>query len=246
MSVLSTDLVVYGSTNRPEDDTTTVGGAIVLTARPLDAQFSSAARPEIDSTNAGDTMNVTITGRLADGSVTQEVKALNGTTAVLFDTTFERIQKVVIASAAAGTVTVAQGTGGTVRHTFAPGELAAFIMFINSASDVAQTVRYEKCFWRNNNATNALLTAEVTLTDDPSSVLRIALASATGDTTSAANRLTEPGSISSWADDDVAIAVPGTNLGTTTAIGFWLEMTLAAENAALKSSGTVQLAGFTT
>lgn len=41
MSVVASDLVVYGSANRPNDDTSTAGGAIDTAARPLDQQLTA-------------------------------------------------------------------------------------------------------------------------------------------------------------------------------------------------------------
>lgn len=246
MAILASDLKLNLSANRPTADTGTSGGAISTTSRPLSAQFSAAARPEIDSDNAADTMNVTIVGRNAAGVEISETKALNGTTAVLFDATYERIMRITLASGAAGTVTVAQGTGGTVRHTFAAGELVAAILFQGSASDPSvQTQRYEKTFWRNAHGSLALTAAEVMLTDDPDSRFHAAVAGSVDDTESVADRTTAP-SGETFVDDDVAQTVPGGSVAAGSAIGHWIRQTLSAGASPAKSTLTSQLAGLTT
>src|SRR5688500_3404415 len=108
MPISATDLVLVGSASRPENDTDPSGGDEEPTARPLDSQFAAAAVAALVSTQAGDTMNVTVKGRDAAGNLVQEVKALNGTNEVVTTQSFERIHSVVIASAAAGTVTLKQ------------------------------------------------------------------------------------------------------------------------------------------
>lgn len=235
----------YLSAGHPDDDADASGGAIALTAVPLEAQFSAAARPEIDSDNAGDDAEVTIVGRSASGAVISEMKALNGTSAVLFDATFERIQSISLNGAAAGSVTVAQGTGGTVRHTFIAGETSASIFFRNAVAEVSggdPVLRYEKHFWRNQDATKALLDAEVELTADPTDRFEIALDATQGASTSVANRLAAPGGLT-FVDDGVAQAVPDDDLATETGIGVWVKQTLPAGAAAAKLTFTTQITG---
>lgn len=246
MPISASDLKLYGAASRPEDDTTASGGDEVLTARPLDSQFSATAVAALVSTNVADTMNVTVYGRDAAGNLVQETKALNGTTEVLTTQTFERITKVVIASAAAGTVTLKQGSGGTTRHTFTAGELSAFIMFIGSSSDPSSTkTRYEKLHWSNTHATLDLQSAELKLTADPDSRFEQAVAAAVNDTVSVANRLSAPGGLT-FVDDGVAQSVPGGALAHGAEIGVWIKQTLAAAAVAAKSTFTTQLNGTTT
>lgn len=244
MPVASSDLVLYGAASRPVDDASTVGGAIAATVRFLDAQFSAAARPEIVSTAAGDTMNVTITGRLADGSIVTEVKALNGTTPVLFDATFERLHSVVAASAVAGTVTVKQGTGGTTRHTLAAGETEALMWFRRAVSDSSPVTRHEKGHVRNNHGSLALTAATVRLTADAGDLYRIGIDPSQNSSLSATNRLTAPAGVT-FVDDAVDINVSGTDLGSGDAIGVWAEQTLGADEAPGKNGFSFQIAGQT-
>jgi hypothetical protein len=245
MPIASTDLVLYGSANRPGDDATTTGGAIDTAARPLDTQLT--ANSVIAAVSSGaDTRTLTITGRNPAGAVVQETLTLNGTTEVVGTTTFERIQTLALSAASATlTVTVRQGSGGPTRHTFNPNETAAFIHFRNSASGASATTRYEKSFWRNNHATLTLNSAQVTLTADPDARIRMGLATAKNDTGSVANRLTAPAGIT-FVDDGVAQNVPGGTLEAGSAIGVWFEEALPANDPAHRTTFTTQLAGTTT
>lgn len=246
MPIVAADLVQYLSANRPEDDVSTSGGAIATTARSLDAQFSGAAQPEVVSDNAGDSMNVTIDGRNAAGEFITETNALNGTTPVLFSSTFERILNISIASGPAGTVTVKEGSGGTTRHTFAPGETVAAIFFQQASSDPSSgKTRYEKAFWKNEHGSLSLTSAEVTLITDAAGIYEIAVSDAKDDSESVADRETAP-SGETFVDDDVAAAVPSGNLGSGEAIGVWVKQTLSAGAAPAKTTFETQLSGQTT
>lgn len=246
MPIAATDLKLLGAASRPEDDASTTGGDEVLTSRPLDSQFSAAAVAALISSAGGDTMNVTVYGRDAAGNLVSETKALNGTSEVLTTQSFERITKVVIASTATGTVLLKQGTGGTTRHTFAPGELSAFIMFLNAASDPSSgKTFYEKLHWTNAHASLDLQSAAVKLTADPDSKFEIGVAAAVNDTTTVANRLSAPGGIT-FVDDNVSQSVPGGVLAHGAEVGVWIKMTLGSGAAAAKSTFTLQLDGTTT
>jgi hypothetical protein len=245
MSVLTTDLLLFASANMPTDDTSTSGGARSATSRPTQDQWSANAVAAVVSDGA-DVRTVTITGRLASGVIDTEVLTLNGATEVVGAKTWERILSAV-ASATSGTrtITVRQGSGGATRSTITPNETTRIIGFRNAASGASGKVYYEKYFWRNTNGTNALLTALARLTADPSSKVRIGLAPSKGDSASQTNRLTTPATVT-FVDDNVDQACPGTDLGAGEEIGIYAELTLAANDAALKSSFTIRLAGNTT
>jgi len=245
MAIASTDLKAFGAANMVDADTGTVGGAIDETHKVEFTQFASAAIPYAESDNAGDTMNMTIEGRNAAGEIISETKALNGTTPVGFTTmgSAERILKVTLASAASGTVVVKEGSGGTTRITIEAGITDVTAFFRKSASAGTQQVRYEKFFWLNDHATLSLTSAQVTLTADPASRIRIALEDAVDDTGTSTNRATEPSGIGSWTDDSSAINVPGGSLAAQERIGVWAEQTLPADDPPNKSTFTTQLSG---
>src|SRR4051812_42040991 len=114
MSIISTDLIFYGSASIPTDDVSTSGGAIDTTSRAALTQFSAAAKLALVSDGA-DTRTAAIVGRLADGTIaTEAALALNGATEVLSVNTYERIHSVTLsATSGARTVTLKQGSGGT-------------------------------------------------------------------------------------------------------------------------------------
>ncbi len=243
-SITTAELILYGSANLPTDDVSTTGGAIDATMRPSFTQFTSAAVLSMTS-SAADTRNVTIIGRVADGSYTTETKALNGTTEVLSTNTYERILSVKAASTNANTVTLKQGAGGTTIGTIPANEAGVYAQFINSFSTSSQQVRYEKAFWKNTDATLALLSAQVTLTADPTAITQIGLATSVNDSATVANRLSAPGGVS-FVGLSSAINVPGTNLAAGAAIGMWTSQTLSSNMAAAKTTYTTQLSGQTT
>ncbi len=244
MPIAASDLLLFGAASRPEDDTSTGGGAVDLLSRPEFTDFAANAVAAVISDGAA-TRTVTVSGRLATGVRDTEVLTLNGATEVVGAKTWERILKVV-ASATSGTriISLKQGSGGTVRATIPLNETTAYRMFIDSASATGIVIRYEKGFWRNNHATLSLLSAQVTLTADPAARVRIGLAGSVGDSVTITNRTTAPASIT-FSDDNVALGVPGTNLAAVTNIGMWVELNLPANDPAQKNTFTTKLAGST-
>lgn len=245
MAITSAELKAYGATSRPETDVATpVGGAIDTASRPNLAQFSANAVAYVESDGA-DTRTVTVYGRDAAGALQSDPIVLNATTPVAGAVTFERILRVTLsATDGARTVLVKQGSGGTTRATILPNEDASFGMFIASQSEAGATTRYEKIFWKNTNGSSTLSSAEVTLTADPDSKIQIGIETAVDDTVTITNRESVPAN-PTFVDDDVAQAVPGDELAAGEAIGTWIEFSLGAGAAALKSSFTTQLAGTT-
>lgn len=246
MSILTTDLQILSSANDAAvvDDVSTAGGAVSSVARPTLDQFSANAVASIQSDGA-DTRNVTITGRLATGAVDTETLALNGVTPVLGSKTWERVHSVVAASGdAARTITFKQGSGGTTRATITPNETTRHIDFQRSSSGASGKDYYSKHFWKNAHATLTLSSAQLTLTVDTSSKVKIGNAPSVGDSATVTNRLTAPSSVT-FVDDGVAQSVPGGSLAAGASIGMWTDLTLASNDAALKSSYTTQLSGTT-
>ncbi len=243
MPVISSELVQFLAANHPEDDTSTVGGAIDPAARPLDAELGANSNLEILSDGA-DTRTMTLRYRDAAG-VIQSVgpTALNGTTPVSLGITAERvIEATLSASSGTRTVTLRVAGGGAVQHTFNPNETKAKRLFVKSVSSGAQKVYYEKTFWKNTDGVLSLLNAIMRLTADPTAKIKMGLAAAVDGSTTATNRLTAPGSVS-FVDDNVDQNVPGTNLAAGSAIGCWWEFTLAADEPPIKNSFTSQLRG---
>jgi len=248
-SIVSADLVPFHAVNSAtalDNDASTVGGAIDLLRRPDFTQVTAADTVEVISSSASDTQNCTIEARKADGTVVTETLALTGTTAKIFagNGAIDRMLKVELASNAIGTITVRKSVAGATYRQIPIGERGFNAIFRKGASAVGSTVNYYvKFFWKNTNSTNALLTALVTESADPSATITHGLAASVNDSGTTTNRITAPGGVTFAG---TAAAVPGTDLAATAAIGTWLNMTLSAGAAAIRSTYTSQLAGSTT
>ena len=246
MPITASDLVLYASANMPTDDTSTSGGAVDTTIRPVFNQLTANAQIAVSSDGA-DTRQITIEGRKPDGVYVSETLTLNGTNEVLTTNFYERLLRATLSSTSSDrTVTLKQGSGGSTLATIPPNEKGITALFINSRSDPsAQEVRYEKVFWRNNHSSLTLTSAKITLTADPAGKIKIGVATSKNDSDSVANRKTAPSGIT-FVDDNVEVDVPGTTLESGSSIGVWVQQTLAAGDLPLKSTFTLRLAGAST
>ena len=90
MTILSSDLVFYGSANMPDNDSSTAGGAIATTIKPYFTQMAASDTLGCRSSSGSDTsVTIRITGRLASGSIDYEDFALNGTNRIAGAKTFD-------------------------------------------------------------------------------------------------------------------------------------------------------------
>jgi hypothetical protein len=242
MPIVAADLVKYGSLLRPSDDTSTTGGAIDTLDRPDITQLTANAVIAVISDGA-DTRSVTVQGRNAAGAIISEAITLNGAVEALGSLTFERILTITLsATSATRTVLVRQGAGGATRAQIGINETTRTSLFRQSASEATIAIRYEKTFWKNNHATLTLNSAQVRLTVDPDSRIRIGLATSINDTGQIANRKTAPGGVT-FVDDNVFQAVPGGVLTAGDRIGVWWEQNLPANDGAHRTSATDELSG---
>ena len=243
MAIATTDLVLFASANTPENDTDTAGGNIDLLRRLDFTQLAANDDVEAISTSASDTQSATLTGRSTAGAVVSETKTLTGTTAAIFSVigVIERVLKFELATAAVGTITVRRSVAGATIRDVPVAERGYELFFYDAASEAAITNRYQKACYKNIHATLTLNNAQVALTADPSAVITFALETAKNATTTSANRKTAPAAVSAF--DDAAKSVAGTTLEAGSFIGCWLNMTLAADNAPLRSTFTLQLSG---
>jgi hypothetical protein len=241
MPIVAADLVKYGSLNRPSDDTATTGGAIDTTDRPDITQLTANSVIAVVS-SASDSRLVTVQGRNASGAIVSEGISLTSTTEAVGSTVFERILTISVPSANANTVTVRQGAGGATRAIILPNETSRTSLFRQSASEAGIAIRYEKTFWKNNHASLTLNSAQVRLTVDPDSRIRIGLATTINDTQQVTNRKTAPAGVT-FVDDNVLQSVPGSALNAADRIGVWWEQNLPASDAAHRTSATDELSG---
>lgn len=207
---------------------------------------------EVVSSSASDTTpTVTVRCRNAAGSIVTQTVTLTGTTAVALsgNGTVERILKVELSAAAVGTVTVRNSGAGTTWGTVPIGERGFSAIFREGSSSTSSTITYyAKFFWKNTNATNALLGASVSESADPTGLVDHGLETSVGGSNTATNRQTAPGTTTAFASTAVTLATAtGTaDLGATLAIGVWLRLSLAQNNAAIRSTYTSALSGSTT
>jgi hypothetical protein len=112
MSVVVSDLVIYGSANMPDVDGATVGGAVAFSKRLAFSDISPNGLLDYVSSSSSDTaVVITVSGLDASGVATSENKTLTGQTPVNGAQTFERILKAV----ASGTTAV--GDVAAISHT---------------------------------------------------------------------------------------------------------------------------------
>jgi hypothetical protein len=247
VSVAASDLVAYHAATQSDQDGITVGGAIDALRRPDFTQMGANDTITAQSSSSGDTtQTVTVTARNAAGSVVAETKTLTGTSPITFSvlSTVERILQVELSATCAGTVTINRTTGPTLVRTIPIGERGFSMIFRKTSSSTGGTINYyAKFFWKNTNSTNALLGAAVTESADPSGTITHGLAASVNDSGTTTNRQTAPGGVTFA---NTSASVPGTDLANTAAIGVWLDMTLAINNAPIRSTYTSQIAGSTT
>lgn len=236
MAVAASDIVIYGSANMPEDNSGTAGGAIdttVLVVPDSASLFNSLNDTiEIVSSNAGDTtQTLTVTGRNAAGSIITENIGANGTTVANGATTFDRILKLELSAACAGTLTVRKATGDTTIVAIPAGVETVRRPFYAATADVSggsERKFSEKVFVKNTHGTLAALGMAISESADPSSKIDFAIEDAQNDTGTIANRLATPTEITGDGFSSSSKTIPSDDLGPGDAIGVWLRLTLAA------------------
>ena len=79
MSVLPSDIVVYGSANMPETDGATIGGAVDFTRRVAFYDITPAGSVDVISSSLSDTATrIACSGRDSTGVVLSQTLILNG------------------------------------------------------------------------------------------------------------------------------------------------------------------------
>lgn len=251
MPIVSGDLKCYASANMPENEIGVSGGAIDLTTVILSFPMGAepvATQPKLQSANTGDTMNITVYGRTPAGELISEVKALTGTSVTTALTnTYERILRMVAASAPAGNVSVLMNNGTTVIAVLPAGKIGSRTLFYDAVSETSEVFRYEKIYWRNEHATLTLNAAVLRITADPSEDANhdMQVGVETGASQSTGNRKTAPSSPSTvtFVDENIDIVI--TSLAASASKGLWGRQRLGGNASANKSSFTTELAGTT-
>lgn len=253
MSVVASDLIIYGAANIAEADGETQGGAIDTSVRYVFDDSSLVTDNDtfdvVSDASGDNTQTVTITGRNSEGSIVTEDFELDGTTPVVGATTFAKIMRVVCDAAHTGDITITENSGSQTLLTMEAGVNETRIPFYNVSADAAGGSSrdfYEKVFVKNTNGSNALLSATISEGADPSSNITFDLEDAVDDTNQVATRINSAPSGMLGSFDSSSKNVPGTDLASGSAIGVWLKLTLAAGAAAADSTYTITVEGSTT
>lgn len=122
MTVVRSDVRVYGSANMPDGDGATTGGAVSFSKKPSFSDLLANGTVNYVSSASGDTtQTIALTGRDASGVLQTENKTFNGVTVVTGTQTFERLMKGIITGTAAGDLAVISNTKVISAHTAQAG-----------------------------------------------------------------------------------------------------------------------------
>src|ERR1700724_1820814 len=112
MSVLPSDIVVYGAANMPEVDGAITGGSVDFTRRVAFYDISPAGNVDVISSSPSDTATkITYYGRDSTGVIQNQTLSLNGQTWVTGSQSLERLLYAALSGATAnGPVTNPGGT----------------------------------------------------------------------------------------------------------------------------------------
>lgn len=254
MPIVASDIVAYGSTTMPDDDTPTgIGGAKDTTKKVTFTDISANDTVEILSSNAGDTtQTVTVYGRNTAGEIVSEAETLAGTTPQTTTQSFERILKITMSASAVGTVTIRKQSDDVTIATLEPGLTEIRRPFYNAAAEAsggAARDYYEKIFLQNDNGSLTLTQATIEEFADPSANISFDLeASLDGsDTNGAGNRQTHSGDGTTYTFDSTEKNVANSqNLTAGSAQGVWVKLSLAAGEASDNTTFTLRVNGQTT
>jgi hypothetical protein len=204
------------------------------------------------STWAGDTLPISVTGRNAGGSIVGHTINLSGISICsgAGSQTFERILKIGVPNHS-GTITVRDQAYGTIT-TIPSGVNYVRRPFYNVSSDVAGGVTknyYEKVFIKNTNSVNSLLEANVyELTGGLATSVSWALDLVqNGNSTSTSRRSAPTDGVGAFNSlPGIVSGVPGGDLSAGSGIGAWLNLTLADGALPTKDIYTLAVSGSTT
>ena len=251
MSVTASDIKIYAANSMPEDNTTTSGGIVNTGCRVVFDDIPTTATIRVSGTNTGDTGVFSVIGRNAAGQITRESLQLNGKTYAVTSNSYERILRLVLQSAAfLGDVNVYSHPTETLLATLEPKVTGIRRPFYDVAADAiggSQRIFYEKVFIRNNNAVNALLSAQVTeISSGVFADVDFGLESGLlGGGQSLANRLgTAPTGVTTFGNGPTN--VPSTDLLSLREQAMWLRLTLNAGASAQNSFYQFKVTGNTT
>ena len=101
MSVLPSDIVVYGSANMPETDGATTGGAVDFTRRIAFYDITPTGSDVISSSSSDTATKIVYSGRDSTGAVQSQTLTLNGQSWVTGSQSLERLLYAALSGASA-------------------------------------------------------------------------------------------------------------------------------------------------
>jgi hypothetical protein len=102
MSVLPSDIVVYGSANMPETDGATIGGAVDFTRRVAFYDVTPTGSVDVISSSSSDTATkIAYSGRDSTGAIQSQTLTLNGQSWVTGSQSLERLLYAALSGASA-------------------------------------------------------------------------------------------------------------------------------------------------
>ena len=261
MSIVSTDIVVYGAANVAENDSDAHGGAISTSKRYIFGDATLVNNPAASggdgtlryygTNDSGTGVVITVYGRNVGGSLVSETGTLGNSGVVQTGTqVFERILKIVT-DAHDHDILVIEPNSSAEVVTIESGVTEVRRPFYNVSSDPnSEKTFYEKAFVKNNHATLNLLGASfIDGGGDSNGYITFALPTSVNDTESVTNRVTAPTGTGS---DGFSASTKtlNTNVGSADldagdAVAVWMKMTLPQNAVAGKDTWTLQVSGST-
>lgn len=249
MAVTSSDLVLYASANMPLNDSTTSGGAIDSGVRVTFTDPSSAAQLIIFSSSASDTsQTLALKGRNPAGSIITESMSLDGTTNVTSSNTFERVLTAELSDVGVGNITVS-GNGVNKIAEIPIGESGFLRPFYDATADVSTSkALYEKIFVKNNNTSSTLDGATLipVASTGLASQITYGIENGKASPQSVTDRTTAPTGVDSFGSGASGVYPNGTGiLSAYDYQGFWLKLSIDANNSSINSFYEIQVSGTT-
>ena len=249
MAVTSSNLVLYASANMPLNDSTTSGGAIDSGVRVTFTDPSSAAQLIIFSSSASDTsQTLALKGRNAAGSIITESMSLDGTTNVTSSNAFERVLTADLSAVGVGNITVS-GNGVNQIAEIPIGESGFLRPFYDATSSISSSKElYEKVFVKNNNTSSTLDGATLipVVSTGLASQITYGIENGKASPQSVSNRTTAPTGVDSFGSGASGVYPNGTGILTAHDYqGFWLKLSLEANESSINSFYEIQVSGTT-
>ena len=252
MSVVANDIRIYAAVNMPEDNSSTVGGAVNTGIRVVFEDVHVTGPIKCSGDNTAGTGNLFVRGRNTAGSIISETVAINGTGFINTTNSYERLLDMRLNHSMSGSVvTTYSNITGALIATLQEGVSGVRRPFYDAAADSAggsSRTFYEKVFVTNQNDVNALLSAQITeVASGLNSEIDFAIESGTEGGQTVPRRTgidSVPTGVTVFGAG--ATNFPGTDLGANENRGMWLQMTLAAGASATNSFYQFQVTGNTT